>query len=65
MQAMVLMDWSRYKPLFELLLRHDATDWRGNEPTAGSVRELRERAEERRRNPGMPTDKGSWWQFWK
>ena len=65
MQAMALMDWGRYKPLFEMLRRRGATDWQGNAPTLDRVREMRERADERRRNPGLPADKGSWWQFWK
>jgi serine/threonine protein kinase len=65
MQAMALMDWSRYKPLFDMLRRRGATDWQGNSPTLDRVREMRERADERRRNPGLPPDKGAWWQFWK
>lgn len=65
LQAMVLTDWGRYKPLCDMLLKRGATDWQGFAPSPAQLRDLRERAEERRRNPGLQSDKGSWWQFWK
>lgn len=65
MQAMMLTDWSRYKPCFDLLLKRGASDWQGRVPSPAEIRMLREKAEELRRNPGLRKDRGSWWQFWK
>jgi serine/threonine protein kinase len=65
MQAQYLKDWSRYKPLLDLLLKHGATDWSGVAPTAADLRTNKERARERRLGHHKDDDKPSWWRFWK
>lgn len=65
MQAMLMTDWARYKPCFDLLLKRGASDWQGRVPSAAEIRVMREKAEEVRRNPSLRQDRGSWWQFWK
>lgn len=64
MQSMFLMDWTRYRPIFDLLLKYGATDFNDRVPTPLESRTMRERADEQKRS-GRPVDKASWWQFWK
>ena len=64
LQAMFLTDWSRYKPVLELLLKRGASDYGDRVPTSEDLRSLRDRAREQKQS-GRPIDKGSWWQIWK